>query len=266
MDWIRIAHEVLTSYVAALRLRWSPDNARGGLVDQDEQGGVVSYGMLQTARRAPFQWAALGMVAALLLAACSRVDTARWTEEVKSWDGRVFQLEGYAEQDKSGWPLSHRGTTRFIEYYHRESGAYWKQEYGYHPMVFDIVDRRPVVLLRANSDGQCYRYGYPPLGLIAFRWSGIGWEQIPLDGLPINEMAFNVLEGIFRREDAVRDAKGLVTLAEKRQRDLGEIRLTQWIEQSGKRCAKVKEQGLKVDAPPPPVLTGSHGRPNGFKK
>lgn len=266
MDWIRSAREDLASYVAALRLRWSPDNALGGLVDQDEQGGVVSYGMLQTARRVPFRWAALGMVAALALSACSNVDTARWTEEVKSWDGHVFQLEGYAERDKSGWPLSHRGTTRFIEYYHPASGAYWKQQYGYHPAVFDFVGGKAIVLIEANTAGKCFLQGYPPLALLALRWTGTGWEQISVDGLPIEKMGFNVLRQIFDRKDSAKDAHGYVSLTEKRRRDPGEILLPDWINEWGRSCVKAKEQGLGVDGLAPPVLTGSHGSPQRFTK
>lgn len=214
------------------------------------------------------QWAALGIAAALVLSACSNVDTARWTEEVKSWDGHVFQLEGYAEQDKNGWPLSHRGTTRFIEYYHRATGAYWKQDFGYHPMVFDLVDGKPFVLLRANSDGQCFQHGHPPLGLIAFQWSGTEWKQTSLDGLPIDKMTFNVLRTIFDRKDSARDAQGSVSLLEKRRRDVSEIRLTEWIDQTGRRCLAVKAQPGqgRCDCPPPPVLAGSHGSPKRFEK
>ncbi len=211
--------------------------------------------------------ALFSVLAVLFLTACSDVDTARWTEEVKSWDGRNFRLEGYAEQRKNGWPMSHRGTTRFIEYYHRETGAYWKQDFGYHPVVFDLVDGKPVVLLRANSDGQCFQHGYPRLGLIAFRWSGAGWEQMSLDGLPIDKMSFNVLETIFDRKDPARDAQGSVSLLEKRRRDVSEVRLAEWIARTGRRCLEVKAQPGqgRCDCPPPPVLTGSHGLPKRFE-
>lgn len=211
------------------------------------------------------QYAAVLFVA-LTLAACSNVDTARWTEEVKSFDGRVFVLEGYAERDRTGYPLEHRGPVRFIEYYHKDSGAYWKQTFGYHPAVFDVLDGSPIVLVTVETDGQCYQHGFPPLGLIGFRWVDGAWEQFVPDGLPVDKMTFNVLRRIFDRKDAAKDAQGFLSLSEKSKRDPGEIRLGRWIEEWGKRCATAKQQGLQVDAPPPPTLVGSHGNPKRFAK
>lgn len=230
---------------------------------------MVFSGMPQAARRVLDQCAALGIAAALVLSACSNVDTARWTEEVKSWDGHVFQLEGYAEKDKGGWPLSHRGMTRFIEYYHRESGAYWKQPYGYQPVLFDIFNGRPVVVVQANSDSQCMLHGFPPEGALAFAWGVNGWVQVPFNGLPVDKMTFNVLRRIFDQEDSKKDARGHISLVDKRQRDLGDIRLSEWMLESGRTCAGVKEQverGRKSDIPPAPVLTGFHGRPDRSEK
>lgn len=223
--------------------------------------------MPQAARRAPARWAALGIAAAMLLSACSNVERAQWTEEVKSWDGHIFQLDGYAEQDKSGYPLAHRGTTRFIEYYHRETGAYWKQPYGYQPAIFDLVAGRPVALVSVSSDGKCFDYGHPPLGLVAFEWTQRGWERIDPESLPIDKMTFNLLRSIFDRKDATKDAQGFISLSEKRQRDPGGIRLADWVDETGRRCLEVKRrpgQG-RYDGPPPPVLAGLHGQPARFK-
>ncbi len=201
----------------------------------------------------------------VLVLGCSDVDTARWTEDVKSWDGRIFQLEGYAERGKSGWPLEHRGGIRFIEYYHPESGAYWKQQFGYQPVVFDFATNSVVVLLTANSDGKCHDYNFPPLGLIGFRWTNDGWESIAVETLPLDKMTFNLLREMFDREDASKDAQGFVSLPEKWRRS-PPISVSKWIEESGRRCASLKESKQKFDVPPPPTLTGSHGQPTRFTK
>lgn len=58
------------------------------------------------------------------MVACSGTDKAQWTEEVRSWDGSVFHLEGRGEIGSSGWPTAHRGTMRYVEYYHRPTQAY----------------------------------------------------------------------------------------------------------------------------------------------
>jgi len=195
----------------------------------------------------------------VLVAACSRPESTRWVEQVQSWDGTVFKLEGYAELERSGFPLSVRGRIRFVEYYHRPSGAFWKQSYGYRPLVFDLVDGTPVAIIGVDSDGKCYWHGWPTPGLIALRWNGSGWEETPLTGLPIEKMRSNLMTYLVHSRDPAQDASGLLTLPEKRQRGWTDQPLSQWIAEYGGRCEKVR--GLTLDIGPAPVLTGSHGVP-----
>lgn len=193
----------------------------------------------------------------VLIAGCYRTDSARWLEQVPSWDGTVFKLEGHAEIPT--WLLlPNRGPTTFVSYYHRPTGAFWKQGYGYRPLVFDLVKGTPIVILGMDSDGKCYWHGWPTTRLVAYRWTGNGWEETSLSDLPIDKMRANLLTSIYHSRDASKDISGLITLPEKRGRGWLDLPLNEWTVKYGAPC----ERRVRFDnIGPAPILTGSHGVP-----
>lgn len=210
-----------------------------------------------------------GLVVAILLAliVCSPgPDVARWTEDVQAHDGSVFQLESRAERGKTGFPLEHRGPVHYVEYHHRASGAHWKTSFGYRPIIWDVAGGKDYVIVLTHDTASCVLFGYPKDSVLVFRWGPQGWEPTTLDGLPVEWMSFNVLRAMFDREDARKDARGHVTLDEKRERDPGLIRLSKWLAEWGQSRAKSKaavEAGgigyqLGISRP---KLEGSHGTP-----
>jgi len=204
----------------------------------------------------------------LSICGCADRGDARWTEEVRSYDGSVFLLEGHASKGKMRIPGSRRTTIEYVEYYHRPSEAYWKQGTEYRPAVFDVVSGRPVVLVAAYSDSHCYRHGFPEQGFLAFEWTDRGWQETAMSNLPVDRMTFSVLRAIFHREDPKQDANGLITLAWKEARE-PTIQLAKRISEWGKRCADVRkdyEKGRVSEIGPAPLLTGFHGQPIFAKK
>ena len=195
---------------------------------------------------------------------CSTSDTARWTEEVKSWDGTVFQLEGRAERGADGFPIAHRGPMHYIEYYHRPTKAYWRSPGGYFPRIFDLVNGVPYVVIHINNESQCMILNYPEKSLLIYRWDSTkGWQSVNSNELPPN-LEWNVMSLIFDSQDKTKDKRGFISLNNKVAEEgtrVGEFGT--WNMQWGNNCAKQKLSGLKGETTQiAPNFLGFHGTPN----
>jgi hypothetical protein len=203
-------------------------------------------------------------VLSLQLSACSGTDAARWTEEVRSSDGTIFQLEGRGEIGANGWPLQHRGSVRYVEYYHRQSGAYWRSGGGYRPVIAELAGGSLYMVVLVASPVGCYLTGFPEKGVLVHRWNPKnGWEHVDVSKMP-SGMEFNMLQQIFDGRSKHGDIQGYITLAEKFGHEgnrTGE--LARWVERNGNYCSAEKAVGATVQTDAkPPQLTGFHGKPD----
>jgi hypothetical protein len=205
------------------------------------------------------------LITIFFMTGCNGSDTARWTEEVKSWNGSVFQLEGRGEIGSSGWPTAHRGAIRYVEYHHRSTQAYWKSSGEYQPIIFDLVNGVPYVVIVISNDFECYMTNYPEQGLLIYKWNiSNGWQSVKAENLP-PKFEFNLMEQMFNTRDKSRDVKGFVSLSTKVIREGGDRigDFKKWKDSYGSECEKQKRLGgtWKTDAKVPNYL-GFHGKPN----
>ena len=202
------------------------------------------------------------------MAACGGTDKAQWTEEVRSWDGSVFQLEGRGGIGSNGWPTAHRGKIRYVEYYHRPTQAYWRSSGGYRPIIFDLVNGVPYVVILIDNDMQCYLLNYPEEGLLIYKWNKtIGWQSVKPTELSL-KFEFNLMEQMFDTRNKKDDVKGFVSLRTKAIREGGDRvgDFAKWKAEYGSTCEKVKIQvmkGRKLSTDEKvPSFEGFHGNPN----
>lgn len=203
------------------------------------------------------------MLFASALSGCFSSDTARWTEEVRSSNGTMFQLEGHAEIGSNGWPTQHRGNLHYIEYYHRPTKAYWRSPGGFNPVTFDIVNGVPYVVILVANSLECSLMNYPEQGLLIHRWnSANGWERVQSTELPTN-LEMNLMQQVFDVRDKIGDAQGFISFDRKSYREGDRIgELTRWINEYGNSCEKYRKIGPVQTDVKAPEFVGFHGKPN----
>jgi hypothetical protein len=141
----------------------------------------------------------------------------KWTEEVKLHDGRVIQVKRRVELTETGFPVQQRGFRKYHELCYAPMGVYWKSKPEYPPYVFDIVNGKAVIKVPVEGCTTCMLQGYPAWDAAYFEWDNGAWKKV--DETPVlRGLRFNVLSDP-RSGDESKDARGLITLAEKERRD-----------------------------------------------
>jgi len=177
--------------------------------------------------RRTFSQLAAALVLSASLAACASNDIS-WTEEVKLHDGKIIQLKRRTELTSSGFPVQQRGFYRYHEFCYAPMQVHWKSKPEYTPEVFDIVNGKAYAKVSLGHDcTRCMLHGYPETDALYFRWDDGAWRKIDHGEYPA-ELRLNLLMGPAGR-NASEDARGLVSLAEKENRQAGinyEFKLT----------------------------------------
>lgn len=144
----------------------------------------------------------------------------KWTEEVQLHDGKVIQLKRVEELGSSGFPVKRRGFRKFHEFCYPPMNIYWKSKPAYRPETLEIVDGKAYAKVTISGCSECRDHGYPETNAIYFLWTGLGWNQIDHAEYP-KGLRLNLLMSPSIDDDGSRDARGLVSLAEKEKRDFG---------------------------------------------
>ena len=166
-----------------------------------------------------------GRIAAVLVwswllpgsAGCAPTDI-KWTEEVKLHDGKTIQVKRRTELSASGFPTAKRGHYRYHELCYAPMGITWMSKPEYKPEAFDVFGDKAYVRVPLGGCAACMLHGYPATNSIYFVWSGKQWTKVKETQVPA-ELRFNLLSATHGDDDGSRDAKGLITLADKRKRD-----------------------------------------------
>jgi len=156
------------------------------------------------------------LVGLLGTTACSG-DDIRWTEEVRLQDGKVIQLKRRTELTSSGFPVQKRGFNKYHEFCYAPMNIYWKSHPKYTPELFDIVNGKAYAKVSVGDCEVCKLHGYPDTDALYFLWSERAWKKIDYKEFPA-QMRLNLLMNPMGRNSA-EDARGLVSLAEKENRD-----------------------------------------------
>jgi hypothetical protein len=166
----------------------------------------------------------------------------KWTEEVLLHDGTVVQVKRRTEITASGFPTQRRGLRKFFELCYAPGAVYWRSKPEYPPEAFDIIEGKVYVKVPVNACSACMAHGYPESDAIYFVWAQRAWKKLDEKEAP-TQMKFNLLAFDYGGNPE-KDARGLITLTEKRRRD-GSI--YRGMEQSGRRgpsrpgyCAKCR--------------------------
>jgi hypothetical protein len=163
-------------------------------------------------------YAALGALAIACATSGCGNDEIKWTEEVQLQDGKVVQLKRRTEVSASGFPVQRRGFRQYNELCYPPLGIHWKSKAVYVPHVFDIVGGKAYVKVPITGCTECMLHDYPSSDALHFVWEAAGWRRIEAKDFP-SKLGFNLLNNESSSIDRSGDAKGLVTLAEKQERD-----------------------------------------------
>ncbi len=151
------------------------------------------------------------------LAACAPTDL-KWSEEVKLHDGKVIQIKRRSELGTPNILGQTRGHPQYHELCYAPMGIHWKSKPEYEPEAFDIVNGKAYVRVPLRGCSSCMHHGFPGTNTIYFAWDGRQWNKITEKEMP-EQVRFNLLNKYFIDHDDSRDARGLITLADKDERD-----------------------------------------------
>lgn len=148
--------------------------------------------------------------------ACSG-DDIRWTEEVKLHDGKVIQLKRRTELTSSGFPVQKRGFNKYHEFCYAPMSIHWRSHPKYPPELFDIVNGKAYAKVSVGDCEVCKLHSYPDTDALYFVWEKDAWKKIDHNEFPA-QLRLNLLTSPIE-VNAANDARGLISLAEKENRD-----------------------------------------------
>lgn len=189
------------------------------------------------------------------IAACAPTEI-KWTEEVKLHDGKVIQIKRRIELSPTGFPTSSRGKPLYHELCYAPMGIYWKSNPAYNPELFDLVNGKAYVRVPLLGCNYCKLHDFPSTNSLYFVWEDGKWKEIAADAFP-TRARFNLLSATHWDDDGAHDARGLITLSDKTQRDAGlyqELRAigaNSLTERRGHRdlCERCSRMIVKTNAP-----------------
>lgn len=141
----------------------------------------------------------------------------KWSEDVKLHDGTVIVVKRRIELGGAVSPAARRGHPRYHELCYAEKGIYWRSKPEYEPELFDIVAGKAYVRVPLRGCSSCMLHDFPGNNAVQFVWDGNTWVKIDRKDLPPS-LRFNLLSAPYGDDESY-DAKGHVTLLEKRTRD-----------------------------------------------
>ena len=151
------------------------------------------------------------------MTACSRIDTARWTEEVQLHDGKMIVVERIARARPAGLLSETRGADIDFEIAYAPLGVHWKGTSPQDAMeVFDGVAY--VVTSVGNERIFCKDKPGTALPLKVFKQRGKEWMEIDAATFPTNVALMNLYRSYWGNKPTG-DAKGLITWDFKSGRD-----------------------------------------------
>lgn len=166
---------------------------------------------------------AVAMVLACVLGLANPAHAApteiKWTEEVQLHDGKIIQLKRRLEL--TGYSFlapNRRGVAKYYEFCYAPMAIYWKSKPEYKPETFDIVEGRAYAKVTITGCFECASHGYPETNALYFVWAAGAWKKIDHAEYP-EGLRLNLLLSSYVGDDGTKDARGLVTLAEKEKRD-----------------------------------------------
>jgi hypothetical protein len=139
------------------------------------------------------------LCAASFLMGCNK--NASWTEQVLLADGRVISISRHEVIGRDGFFRPGRGSTKslILRIPTQEGEVSTPAKYPgtnlvitHAPEILDFLGGDPVMVKQIGGK-LCKAYGYPPEGMIAFRYRDKSWKRIPVADLPAN-FAANVSE------------------------------------------------------------------------
>ena len=144
----------------------------------------------------------------------------KWTEEVKLHDGKIIQIKRRTELGSPNILAQTRGHPRYHELCYAPMGIRWMSKPEYKPEAFDILNGKAYVRVPLRGCSSCMHHGYPETNTLYFAWDGRLWNKIAEREMP-EQVRFNLLMKSNIDDDGSRDARGLITLADKDERDGG---------------------------------------------
>lgn len=151
-----------------------------------------------------------------MIARCAP-EVLRWDEEVKLHDGTIIVVKRKEELAGTGMPVQRRGFRKYFQFCYPPMNIVWKSKPEYFPEAFDIVDGKAYAKVSISTPEQCMFHGYPKSDALYFTWNGKAWQKIDYEDYP-KSLRYNMLNG---SSDLTpdRDARGVITIAEKEKRD-----------------------------------------------
>jgi len=182
----------------------------------------------------------------LLLAGCSSTREIKWTEEVRLRDGTVVQVKRKTEMTKTGFPTQTRGFPLYHELCYPPLALHWKSKPEYRPYVFDIVEGKAYIKIRVAACIECNLQGYTKNDALYFAWDNGVWRKVE-ENDALKKLRFNLLSS----PNGDGNDPGLVTLAEKEQRDhsiYGEMKASgRTGPGSGTVCQRCGTENIRTD-------------------
>jgi hypothetical protein len=197
-------------------------------------------------------WLAL----AIPLAAAGAPAEIKWTEEVRLHDGKVIQVKRRTELAPTGFPTAARGRPLYHELCYAPMGIHWKSNPAYEPELFDLVDGKAYVRVPLRGCSSCKLHDFPRTNSLYFMWESGKWSEIAAQAFP-PQARFNLLSSTHWDDDGAHDARGLVSLADKAERDgsiyqeLKALGAKSTTERRGHRdlCERCSRMNIRTNAP-----------------
>ena len=160
---------------------------------------------------------AFAMAIASALSGWSRVDEARWSEQVRLHDGRVVVLQRQSRAHVSGFPDSRRGGDIDYQIEFPARAIRWQGRAPYAPVSFEVFDGEAYLVLHSATRAFC-RHHPGALKATFLHWDGSAWREIAQSQYPLDQGRMNLYRNYWGRSSAT-DPSGLVTWETKAARD-----------------------------------------------
>lgn len=129
---------------------------------------------------------AVGLLCGIAPAAA---ETVRWSEEVElsqggalrverygEWGSRIIDLPGAGGIIRNEFSFTHAG--REVRWTRKDSPTHAE------PVLLDFITGVPVVVVPVRGGQDCARTGFPPQGLVAYRWENPAWRRMDASAIP----------------------------------------------------------------------------------
>jgi hypothetical protein len=142
----------------------------------------------QKRTRVPWLLLALGALA-LVLTACFKDPTLRWTEDVVLPDARVVTLKREQHFDEGGFVAAH-----WFEFQHPVTRELvrWNTDGFFRLVALFLVQDVPHILVKPTFGKQLEQAGCPDPSMFIYRYEAPAWVQVPYAQSPVRVVRNNV--------------------------------------------------------------------------